>query len=168
MKKNNIAAFSLALLVACGTLFAANQLSANEPNLDIKLYAQNTLQVLGIDADTDSITSSHSVKDSVTFTDKDGKEWVYIDFTDRTKFIEDMENYYDEEFVGTFIDVQADIMRKHSQAGNTIPVILLDKDLQEGTFSFTRSSGETLSFPIYYDSRKGWTYEEPALFESAQ
>jgi len=168
VKKKIAITYSLALLVACGTMFAANQLHANEPHLIEKQYAQNTLEALGIDTDTDSIKSSHSVKDRITFTDDNGKEWIYIDYSDRTEFIEDMENYFDGGFVESFIGVQSKIMRKYSQVGDRIPVILLDEDLQAGTFSFTRDSGETLSFPIQEERTKGWIYKEPEVYESAR
>ncbi|CAM3333215.1 MULTISPECIES: hypothetical protein [Brevibacillus] len=168
MKKNRMAALGLALLCAGSTFFITNQLSANEPYMIEKLNNQSTLEVLGIEVDTDAIKSTHSVKDKNVITDVKGKKWVYIEYTDITPFIDDLENYYEVDFVGTFIDVQSAIMRKHAQIGDQIPIILLDEDLHEGTFSFTRESGETLSFPIQFDSKKGWTYKEPVLFESAR
>jgi len=166
MKKKWIVTFSLALLVACASFFITIQLRENDSAMIEEVSIQKTLQVLGIETDIESIKSSHSVKDRTNFTDKNGKKWVYIEYTDRTAFIEDMENYYDGGFIESFIGVQASIMRKHSQVGDYIPIILLEENLQRGSFSFTRNNGETLSFPIHCEYIKGWVYDEPILFES--
>jgi len=167
LKKKWFVVSSLALLVGCASFFITIQLRENDSDMIVEVSIQRTLQVLGIETDIESIKSSQSVKDRTYFTDGDGKKWVYIEYTDRTAFIEDMENYYNGGFIESFIGVQASIMRKHSQIGDYIPIILLDEDLQQGSFTFSRDSGETLSFPIHYEYIKGWVYEEPILFESA-
>lgn len=61
---SKLAVLSATLSIVSLTAYAsANSISGtsedNEPHSIEKLYAQNTLQVLGIDAETDSITSSH-------------------------------------------------------------------------------------------------------------
>lgn len=168
MKKIGIVASTLALLIVTGSFLFTDHLSAYDPDLVEKTNTQRTLHILGFDVDTDSIASSQAVKNKKFFTDENGDKWIYLEYTDKANFIEDMFNYYDEEFVESLIEVQAQIMRKHSQVGDYIPIILLDEDFQKGSFSFTRDNGETLSFPLLYDSKKGWVYEEPTLFDSAQ
>lgn len=168
MKKIGIVASTLALLIVTGSFLFTDHLSAYDPDLVEKTNTQRTLHILGFDVDTDSIASSQAVKNKKFFTDENGDKWIYLEYTDKANFIEDMFNYYDEEFVQSLMEVQAQIMRKHSQVGDYIPIILLDEDLQKGSFSFTRDNGETLSFPIHYESIKGWVYEEPILFESAR
>jgi len=104
MKKKWIVASSLALLVACASFFITIQLRENDSHIELSI--QRTLQVLGIETDIESIKSSHSVKDGTYFTDGNGKKWVYIEYTNQTAYIEDMENYYDGGFIESFIGVR--------------------------------------------------------------
>ncbi|MEJ8546351.1 hypothetical protein [Brevibacillus borstelensis] len=159
MKKNKFALLGLALLLAGTTLFVSNQISATEDGDMIeKGNHQSTLKTLGIHAKTKDLESLNMV------TDQGGKTWIYVDFTERTPLIEKMENKYPEEITGSFIEIQDKIMQKYAKVGDQIPIILLDEELQEGSFSFTRKTGETLSFEIRLDQEKGkWTYKERSL-----
>ncbi|USG67081.1 hypothetical protein NDK47_07260 [Brevibacillus ruminantium] len=156
MAKKRIIFYGLALLVAGTTLFIGNQINATEdPDMKEKVRHQSTLHTLGIDVETKSL------KNLNTLTDMNGNHWIYTDFTERTPLDEKIGEIYSEEIQSSFIEVQDKIMQKYAQIGDQIPIILLDEELKEGTFSFTRKSGETLSFEIRLDPAKGkWTYQE--------
>ncbi|USG67082.1 hypothetical protein NDK47_07265 [Brevibacillus ruminantium] len=154
--RKKVTLLGLALLLAGTTLFIGNQIRATEdPDMMEKVMHQSTLQTLGINAEAKSLETLEIL------TDERDKKWVYANFTEITPFMEKFEKQYSEEIQSSFIEVQDKIMQKYAQIGDQIPIILLDEELKEGTFSFTRKSGETLTFEIRLDPAKGkWTYQE--------
>ncbi|QQE75478.1 hypothetical protein KDJ56_05780 [Brevibacillus composti] len=156
MNRKRITFLGLALLMAGTTLFISNQINATEdPDMLEKARHQSTLQTLGIDVEAKSLENLNIL------IDRNNKKWIYADFTERPSLDEKIGKMYSEEVQSSFIEVQDKIMQKYAQVGDQIPIILLDEELKEGTFSFTRKSGETLSFKIQLDPVKGkWTYKE--------
>ncbi|WP_429841827.1 hypothetical protein [Brevibacillus sp. FIR094] len=153
MKKRSVFIFGL---VFAGAVFAGSNLYASE---DIEQYEisnhQKTLHALGIEAKPKDIERMN------TLTDENGKEWIYTDFIDRGTLIEKMDNKYTEDIGGAFIQVHDKIMQKYAEVGDTIPVILLDEELKEGSFSFNREDGEVLVFKLKYNQNNGtWDYQK--------
>ncbi|MFS0917673.1 hypothetical protein [Brevibacillus sp. 179-C 1.1 NHS] len=94
-----------------------------------------------------------------TVTDKTGKKWLFNEFTNSTPLIEKMDKEFVEDVGGSFIEIQDEIMQKYAKVGDTIPAILLDETLKEGSFSFIREDGEMLIFKLKYDNGS-WKYEK--------
>ena len=158
MKK--IGAIALGVVI-CGAIFASNDIYANKDLarvLDInKTNHSKSLEVLGIKADTSKLKNLDIV------TDNKGKKWVYNTFTQSNLIEEKMEQKYSKETVSSFIEVQDQIMQALAQKGDTVPVILLNEDLSEGTFTFTRDKGKgkVVSVKLKYNDKDGtWNYKE--------
>lgn len=153
MKKRNVILSGLAL---AGAIFAGSNLYASE---DVEQFEQGnqmrTLSSLGIEAKSDDLEPMK------TLTDKNGKEWIYTDFTKRTPLMDKIENERSVGAKSAFIEVQDAIMQKYAEIGDSIPVILLDEELKEGSFSFNREDGEALIFKLKYNEKKAaWDYEQ--------
>jgi len=143
-------------LCAAGAVFAGSHLQANE-DIDSfeKANQQKTLHAIGIDVKTKELENLN------TITDENGDKWVYTEFTERVPLIQKFEEKYPEDVKSSFIEMQDKIMQKYSQVGDFVPVILLDEELKEGSFTFSRDNGEVLSFAIKYDERAGrWSYQK--------
>ncbi|WP_188066803.1 hypothetical protein [Brevibacillus brevis] len=153
MKKRNVVLSGLAL---AGAIFAGSNLYASE---DVEQFEQGnqmrTLSSLGIEAKSDDLEPMK------TLTDENGKEWIYTDFTKRTPLMDKIENERSVGAKSAFIEVQDAIMQKYAEIGDSIPVILLDEELKEGSFSFNREDGEALIFKLKYNEKKAaWDYEQ--------
>ncbi|ATF11234.1 hypothetical protein P4V43_29300 [Brevibacillus fortis] len=153
MKKRSIA---ISGLVLAGAIFAGSSLYASE---DVEQYEKGnqmkTLNSLGIEAKSDDLVAMK------TLTDENGKEWIYNEFTKRAPLMDKIENERSVDVKDAFIEVQDEIMQKHAKVGDTIPVILLDEELKEGSFSFNREDGEALIFKLKYNEKNGkWDYEQ--------
>lgn len=153
MKKRNIV---ISGVVLAGAIFAGGSLYASENIAQYKKSNhQKTLHELGIEAKTKDLERM------TTLTDEDGNKWIYNDFINSGKFEEKMKERYTEDVSGAFIEVQDKIMQKYAKEGDSIPVILLDEELKEGSFSFNREDGEVLIFKLKYNDDKGkWDYEQ--------
>ncbi|CAI9006530.1 DUF5590 domain-containing protein [Brevibacillus sp. IT-7CA2] len=150
MKKRNVILSGLFLV---GAVFVGSNLYASE---DIEQYKKGnhlvTLHSLGIEVNSDELAPMQAL------TDENGKEWIYNRFSKRAPL---MDKIIDERSVDekdAFIEIQDEIMQKYTKKGDTLPVILLDENLNEGYFAFNRQDGETLSFKIKYDNGS-WEYE---------
>ena len=143
-------------LVLAGAVFAGSNLYASEDIVQLKKSNhQKTLHSLGIEVKTKDLERM------TTLTDSNGKKWIYNDFIHSGTFEEEMRDKYIEDVAGAFIEVQDEIMQEHAKVGDTIPVILLDEDLKEGSFSFNRENGEVLVFKLKYNENNGtWDYEK--------
>ncbi|TKI58392.1 hypothetical protein E8L90_25010 [Brevibacillus antibioticus] len=150
MKKRSV--FILGLVLA-GAVFAYSNLCTSE---DIEQYEKGnhliTLRSLGIEVNSDELAPMQ------TLTDGNGKEWIYNNFTKRAPLMEKIIDERSVDVKDAFIEVQDEIMQKYTKKGDTLPVILLDENLNEGYFAFNRQDGETLSFKIKYDNGS-WEYE---------
>ncbi|MFF2532429.1 hypothetical protein ACFVS2_26540 [Brevibacillus sp. NPDC058079] len=153
MKKRNLI---ISGVVLAGAIFAGSSLYASE---DVEQLEQGnqmkTLSALGIEAKSDEVAPMQ------TLTDEKGKEWIYTDFTKRSPMMNKIETERSVGAKDAFIEVQDEIMQKHAKVGDTIPVILLDEELKEGSFSFNREDGEALIFKLKYNEKNGkWDYEK--------
>ncbi|MFI8714823.1 hypothetical protein [Brevibacillus brevis] len=150
MKKRN--AFILGLVLA-GAIFAGSNLYTSE---DIEQYEKGNhlvaLHSLGIKVNSDELAPMQAL------TDENGKEWIYNKFSKRAPLIEKIIDERSVDVKDAFIEVQDEIMQKYTKKGDTLPVILLDENLNEGYFAFIREDGEALSFKIKYDNGS-WGYE---------
>ncbi|MGC5326079.1 hypothetical protein [Brevibacillus sp. SYSU BS000544] len=158
MKK--IGAIALGLVI-CGALFANSDIYANKDLtkvLDInKTNHSKSLEVLGIKADTSKL------KNLDTVTDNNGKKWIYNTFTQSNLIEEKMEQKYSKETVSSFIEVQDQIMQALAKKGDTVPVILLNEELTEGTFTFIRDKGKgkVVAVKLKYNEKDStWNYKE--------
>lgn len=148
-------------LVICGVLFTNNDIYANKDLtrvLDInKTNHSKSLEMLGIKVDTSNL------KNLDTVTDNEGKKWIYNTFTQSNLIEEKMEQKYSKETAYSFIEVQDRIMQALAKKGDTVPVILLNEDLTEGTFTFIRDKGkgEVVSVKLKYNDKDStWNYKE--------
>ncbi|BAH43922.1 hypothetical protein BBR47_53490 [Brevibacillus brevis NBRC 100599] len=153
MKKRNLV---ISGVVLAGAIFAGSSLYASE---DVEQFEQGnqmkTLSALGIEAKSDDLVAMK------TLTDEKGQEWIYNEFTRRAPLMDKIEEERSVKVKDAFIEVQDEIMQQHTKKGDSIPVILLDEELKEGSFSFNREDGEVLIFKLKYNDDKGkWDYEQ--------
>ncbi|BAH46579.1 hypothetical protein BBR47_56020 [Brevibacillus brevis NBRC 100599] len=149
MKKRN--AFILGLVLA-GAVFTGSNLYTSE---DIEQYEKGNhlvaLHSLGIKVNSDELAPMQAV------IDENGKEWIYNKFSKRAPLMDKIIDERSVDVKDAFIEVQDEIMQEYTKKGDTLPVILLDENLNEGYFAFNRQDGETLSFKIKYDNG-AWEY----------
>lgn len=153
MKKTTL--FVLGLFLT-GAVLVSNNLHASEDidNFE-KVNHQKTLHSLGIEVKTKELENLN------TISDKSGNKWVYNDFTEREPLVGKLKEKYSEEAKTSFLEVQDKIMQQYAEVGDTVPVILLDEDLKDGSFSFSRENGEVLTFKLKYDKKNGtWSYKK--------
>lgn len=157
MKKTRL--LLLGALFAGTALFVGNNIYASkDPDkvLEVnKVNHQKTLHALGIDV------NKNDLKNLGILTDKEGEKWIYNAFTQRRLIVDKIEKKYSEEVKTSFIEMQDELMQKYAKKGDTVPVILLDEDLKEGSFSFTRENGDIVSFKLKYDEKEEkWNYKK--------
>lgn len=153
MKKATIFVFGLLL---AGAAFVGTSLDAHE-DIDQweKANHQRTLRAIGIEVSAKELETLNII------TDQNGKKWMYSEFTERVPLIEKLEEKYPEDVKSSFLEMEDKIMQKYSKVGDFVPIVLMDEDLKEGSFTFSRDNGEVLSFALTYQENTGrWSYKK--------
>ncbi|KIV59776.1 molybdenum cofactor guanylyltransferase MobA [Aneurinibacillus migulanus] len=84
----------------------------------------------------------HGLRNMLPVYDKDGQEWIYCSYI-QSNFIErEISKKYSPKVETSFIIAIENAMNQSRQAGDTVPIILINKELTKGKIAFLRNKGE--------------------------
>lgn len=84
----------------------------------------------------------HSLRNMLPVYDKDGQEWIYCSYI-QSNFIEaEISKKYSSKVETSFILAIENAMDQSRQTGDTVPIILINKELTKGKIAFLRNKGE--------------------------
>jgi|GEM_PF-2741010 len=116
-------------------------------NKKVKAHHIQNLQSEKIKTNLDSLRNLDVV------TDDKGNSWIYCSFLESGLLIDQVREKYSKEAALSFNDVQERLMDDLSKKGDTMPGILINEDLDEAKFIFTREGGkgETIKKELTFD-----------------
>lgn len=123
-------------------------------NENVKKHHVKNLNSVNINADQDSL------KNLQVFRDEEGKDWTYCSFLESGLLVDKVREKYSKKAALSFNDVQERIMDDMSQKGDTLPVLLVNEELTQARFIFTRDAGKgkTIVKELNYDAvEETWT-----------
>lgn len=96
----------------------------------------------------------HGLRNMLPVYDKDGQEWIYCSYI-QSNFIErEISKKYSPKVETSFIIAIENAMNQSRQAGDTVPIILINKELTKGKIAFLRNKGEGEMITKYFDLDK--------------